>query len=369
MDDEKNLKEQFNILFEDLDGEAEEKIPAPESKDEKVKEFFSDAFEDAKEKTEEFSFDDFEEDDAPKPAPRRHEEKKEERKPFSEEEERTRRKIYEMGRDEDDEFPSFEPTEKEKKADAPNKASLKKESKRFWIFTAIIALLTVAAILFILFSRGILGGKPKDTEPAGTEPVAIEPSKPADDPSSTVPDITETEPTETEPVTEPATEEPVPEDAGLAEILKKYPNFFMVDANKVSSELRVRTEPDTTRDNVIAKLSRNAGGNIDATEGDWLKITSGSFSGYVKAEYCLTGNAAKNAIIPLIRKQVEVKETAKIREGADKVDTGQRAGAGDVFDLLGEDGDYYRITFNGGEKYIAKSVVNVKCSIEEAVAP
>ena len=33
MDDEKNLKEQFNILFEDLDQETEEKAAEFESKD------------------------------------------------------------------------------------------------------------------------------------------------------------------------------------------------------------------------------------------------------------------------------------------------------------------------------------------------
>ena len=368
MNDEKNLKEQFNILFEDLDQEAEEKAPSPVQKDEKVKEFFSDAFEDAKEKTEEFQFDGFEEDEAPTPAPGKYEKKKEERKTFSEEEERTRRKIYEMGRDEDDEFPSFESSEKEKKSDASGKGVLKKELKRFWIFTAVIALLTLAAILFILFSRGILGGKPKENDPTETEQNVTEPSGSAD-PSETVPDSTETEPTETESESESESEAPVPEDAGLAEILKKYPNFFMVDADKVSSELRVRSDPDTTKDNVVAKLSRTAGGNVDATEGEWLKITSGSFSGYVKAEFCLTGNAAKKAIIPLIKKQVEVKETAKIREGAEKADTGERAAAGAVYDLLGEDGDYYRISYNGTEKFIAKSVVNVKCSIDEASAP
>ncbi len=367
MDDEKNLKEQFNILFEDLDQETEEKAAEFESKDEKVKEFFSDALEDSKDKADDFEFDDFTEEDSPKSDFGKSQELKKERKPISEEEERTRRKIYEMGRDEEDEFPSFESSEKEKKNAAPANASLKKEAKRFWIFTAVIALLTIGAILFILFSNGNLGGKPKETEPDATKQEEPSDTQTAE---SVEPDTEETpSESETETETEPATEEPVPEDEALTEILKKYPNLFMVNPDKVENELRVRSEPDTTKDNVRAKLSRIAGGNVDETEGEWLKITSGSYTGYVKAEYCLTGNAAKRAIIPYIQKQVEVKETAKIREGAEKADTGERAAAGAVYELLGEDGDYYRISYNDSEKFIAKSVVNVRYSIFEAVAP
>ncbi|MCR5272137.1 MAG: SH3 domain-containing protein [Lachnospiraceae bacterium] len=41
---------------------------------------------------------------------------------------------------------------------------------------------------------------------------------------------------------------------------------------------------------VVGKLYNNSAATVEATEGDWYKITSGNVTGYVKSQYVVTGN-------------------------------------------------------------------------------
>ena len=52
---------------------------------------------------------------------------------------------------------------------------------------------------------------------------------------------------------------------------------------------------DTASENgaVLGKLYNNSVGNLLEDDGDWYKISSGSVTGYVKAQYCVTGDAAQ----------------------------------------------------------------------------
>lgn len=56
---------------------------------------------------------------------------------------------------------------------------------------------------------------------------------------------------------------------------------------------------------------------IVSVKGDWAKITSGKVEGYVKTEYLLTGDAAKNVAKKEITKVVTVNTTTlRVREKA-----------------------------------------------------
>ena len=61
---------------------------------------------------------------------------------------------------------------------------------------------------------------------------------------------------------------------------------------QVNDCVNVRAEASEESE-VIGKLYNNSVGNLIEEEGDWYKIESGSCEGYVKAEYCVTGEEAE----------------------------------------------------------------------------
>ncbi|MCR5747653.1 MAG: C40 family peptidase [Lachnospiraceae bacterium] len=61
---------------------------------------------------------------------------------------------------------------------------------------------------------------------------------------------------------------------------------------QVSDCVNVRAEASEESE-VIGKLYNNSVGNLIEEAGDWYKIESGSCEGYVKAEYCVTGEEAE----------------------------------------------------------------------------
>ncbi len=61
---------------------------------------------------------------------------------------------------------------------------------------------------------------------------------------------------------------------------------------QVDDCVNVRAEASEDSE-VIGKLYNNSVGNLIEEAGDWYRIDSGSCNGYVKAEYCVTGDAAQ----------------------------------------------------------------------------
>lgn len=61
---------------------------------------------------------------------------------------------------------------------------------------------------------------------------------------------------------------------------------------QVESNLNVRTAADENSE-LVGKMQNDAGCEILGQEGDWYQIQSGKVTGYVKAEYLLTGDAAR----------------------------------------------------------------------------
>ncbi len=61
---------------------------------------------------------------------------------------------------------------------------------------------------------------------------------------------------------------------------------------QVNDYVNVRSEASEDSE-IVGKLYNNSAGDLIEEEGDWYKIESGSCTGYVKAEYCVTGDAAQ----------------------------------------------------------------------------
>lgn len=88
----------------------------------------------------------------------------------------------------------------------------------------------------------------------------------------------------TAPADTAATDTAVPADTTIC----GYTNLGIA---QVDSSLNVREQPDTNSD-IVGKMQSDAGCEILEDDGEWLKIESGQVTGYVKAEYIITGDAA-----------------------------------------------------------------------------
>ncbi|HBC99561.1 MAG TPA: hydrolase Nlp/P60 [Lachnoclostridium sp.] len=75
-----------------------------------------------------------------------------------------------------------------------------------------------------------------------------------------------------------------------AMIFNLYKNIGISD---VDNYLNVREEPNESG-KIIGKMPSKAAGNILETTDGWYKIQSGKITGYVKSDYILTGQAAKD---------------------------------------------------------------------------
>ena len=100
---------------------------------------------------------------------------------------------------------------------------------------------------------------------------------------------------------------------------------------------------------------------IRDSKGDWAKITSGKVEGYVKTEYLLTGDAAKNVAKKEITKVVTVNTTTlRVREKASE-DSAILSLVGEGEDLVVEDtkDGWYKVEVDDQKGYISGDYVEV----------
>ena len=72
----------------------------------------------------------------------------------------------------------------------------------------------------------------------------------------------------------------------------KEEDFTNLVIAQVDDYVNVRSEASEDSE-IVGKLYNNSAGDLIEEDGDWFKIESGSCTGYVKAEYCVTGEEAQ----------------------------------------------------------------------------
>ena len=90
-------------------------------------------------------------------------------------------------------------------------------------------------------------------------------------------------------IIEPVIHEPVKPDEMGRELREDFSNLVIA---QVDNYVNVRDYPDEEEGNIVGKLYDNSVGNFIEEVNGWYKIESGSCTGYVKAEYCVTGEEA-----------------------------------------------------------------------------
>lgn len=246
----------------------------------------------------------------------------------------------------------------------------KKESAKFWIFTAIVALIVAGAVLFILWSRGIIGGgreaQPSSSEPSSSE---TEPSSSETEPS------TEPSSSETEPSTEPSSSETEQEEPSEDEtdevsaekVLENYNNLFMVTG---TGTLNVRQEPNAGS-RIIGTIDEYGGGDILEQAGEWYRVNTGGLTGYVNGSYIAGAQDAKDLLADHAVQQVRINSENGVRirtapnTDSDTLDT---AGNNTLWEYLGEEDGFYKIRFNDTtEGYVSTDYSTVGWFLKEAI--
>ena len=121
---------------------------------------------------------------------------------------------------------------------------------------------------------------------------------------------------------------------------------------QVQGSLNVRKKASTDS-KVVGKMTDKDACEIVSVKGDWAKITSGKVEGYVKTEYLLTGDAAKNVVTVNTT-------TLRVREKASE-DSAILSLVGEGEDLVVEDtkDGWYKVEVDDQKGYISGDYVEV----------
>lgn len=89
------------------------------------------------------------------------------------------------------------------------------------------------------------------------------------------------------------------EEAEIQAVLDSYSNLGLIQVN---GYLNVRETPGSDG-KIIGRLSGNSACEILSAEGEWSYVRSGGFEGYINNQYVLTGEEAKEAARPFVKKR------------------------------------------------------------------
>ncbi|MCM1104712.1 MAG: SH3 domain-containing protein [bacterium] len=138
---------------------------------------------------------------------------------------------------------------------------------------------------------------------------------------------------------------------------------------RVRDWVNVRSGP-TTESEIVGKLYNNSVGELIRREGDWYYIASGTVTGYVSADYCVSGEEAE-ALIDEVSIQIATvdAQTLKLRaEGSTESRVLQLLPYGDKLEVLESDhgSGWIKVNVNGTQGYVSADYVTVSISFVSA---
>lgn len=168
------------------------------------------------------------------------------------------------------------------------------------------------------------------------------------------------------PAEEPGTGEEEPEE--LTDEQKEEERFKSLVIANVNDYVNVRDNPSEDDGEIIGKLYDDSVGTfIEETDG-WYKIKSGSVEGYVKAEYCVTGEAAVELAKEVGKRIATVTTTTlKVRSGPSTDD--EVLGLVPIEDelVVTEEMDgWVKVSIEEGDGYVSMDYVTLSTEFVEA---
>lgn len=140
--------------------------------------------------------------------------------------------------------------------------------------------------------------------------------------------------------------------------------------SNVSNYLNVRDNPNEKTGKIIAKLPSNAGCDIldTSTEG-WYKIRSGKITGYVKSEYILTGQAAKDKAMEVAHLMaIANTDGVNVRtEPNTNSSIWTQISNSEKFLVSGQQDGWVEVEIDDTTAYVSSDYVDVKYGLNEAI--
>ncbi|WP_242997998.1 C40 family peptidase [Desulfotomaculum sp. OF05-3] len=150
-------------------------------------------------------------------------------------------------------------------------------------------------------------------------------------------------------------------------VLSLYDNLGV---SNVSNYLNVRDNPDEKKGKIIAKLPSNAGCDIlDTSMSGWYKIRSGNITGYVKSEYILTGQQAKDKALQ-VAKLMAISNTDGVNVRTEPNTNSSiytQISNSERFLVADQQDGWVKIEIDDQDAYLSSDYVDVKYGLEEAI--
>ena len=135
-----------------------------------------------------------------------------------------------------------------------------------------------------------------------------------------------------------------------------------------SGNLNVR-EAATTDSKMVGKMPKNSACEILSTEGEWYYITSGEITGYVKAEYIITGDEAKAVAETLVRTvAISLTDSLNVRmEPNTDCAIITTVSTGEELEFVEELDGWVKVAIDSDEGYVSADYVEVKDVLPRAL--
>lgn len=150
-------------------------------------------------------------------------------------------------------------------------------------------------------------------------------------------------------------------------VLSLYDNLGV---SNVSNYLNVRDNPDEKTGKIIAKLPSNAGCDILETPKDgWYKVRSGKITGYVKSEFILTGQAAKDKAMQ-VSQLMAIANTDGVNVRSEPNTNSSiwtQISNSERFLVADQQDGWVEIELDDSKAYISSDYVDVKYGLNEAI--
>lgn len=146
--------------------------------------------------------------------------------------------------------------------------------------------------------------------------------------------------------------------------------FLNLGIAKVRNYVNIRNKP-SEEGNILGKLYNHSAATILAEENGWYQVASGSVTGYIKAEFLVTGDEVKELAKTVGKRYATVNVTTlKVRSAADlNSSVVALAGNGETFQVEEELDQWIKISNNSGLKgYVYSEYVELITEFNEAIS-
>ncbi len=153
----------------------------------------------------------------------------------------------------------------------------------------------------------------------------------------------------------------------LEEITSEYDNLAFA---QVTNYVNIRSKASEEGE-ILGKLYDNSAATIISKENDWYKITSGSVTGFIKAEFLMLGEEAKELAKEVGTRVATVNTTTlKVRESASlTAEVLTLIAMGDELQVSEEQDDWIKVKLDENSYgYLSEDYVKLETIYEEAVS-